>query len=272
MKTVAVYTNDKKDGDFSVTKRVLDCLSGKCSVVTPGDCASFDEMCAKADALIVLGGDGTLLRTSRKASRHGLPVLGINMGKVGYLAEIEPEKIEESLQRFLDGKYKIEERFMIKAEINRGGRVIKKYNALNDIVVCSSWFKKLVSMDLYVDDGFVASYDADGIVVATPTGSTAYSLSAGGPITDSGMELMIVTPICAHTLSSRPVIVPADKKITIEVKKNKNRKSALTVDGQDTAELEAGDKLEISASHIKAKFIRINGMNFYEILRKKLSN
>ena len=201
-----------------------------------------------------------------------MPVLGINLGKVGYLAEIEPEKIEDSLQRFLDGKYKIEERFMIKAEINHNGSVIKKYNALNDIVVCSSWFKKLVSMDLYVDDSFVASYDADGIIVATPTGSTAYSLSAGGPITDSGMELMIVTPICAHTLSSRPVIVPKDKKITIEVKKNKNRKSALIVDGQDTAELEAGDKLEISASYMKAKFIRINGMNFYEILRKKLSD
>lgn len=272
MKTVAVYTNEKKDGDLSITKRVLECLNGKCRVVTLDDYFSFDEMCKASDMLIVLGGDGTLLRTSRKASRHGVPVLGINLGNVGYLAEIEPDMIEESLQLYLDGKYRIEERFMIKAKLNRNGRVINTYNALNDIVVSGNWFRKIVSMDLYVDNSFVASYNADGVVVATPTGSTAYSLSAGGPISDSGMELMIVTPICAHTLSSRPIIIPGDKKITIEVKNNKKRKVALTVDGQDTAELEIGDKVEIGASHIKTKFIRINGMNFYEILRKKLSN
>lgn len=272
VKTVSVYTNEKKDTNLSVTERVLKYLEGKCRVVRFNDCAEFEKICADLDALIVLGGDGTLLRVSRKASMHKLPVLGINLGKVGYLAEIETEMIEESLDRFLEGNYKIEERFMIKAVHLRNGKVLGTYNALNDVVVSSSSFKKLVSVDFYVNDSFVAAYDADGVVVATPTGSTAYSLSAGGPITDSSMELVIVTPICAHTLSSRPVIVPPDKKVTIEVKENNNRKSSLTVDGQETVELEAGDKLEITSADIKARFIRVNGMSFYEILRKKLDN
>jgi len=272
MKTVAVYTNEKKDSNLNVTERVVSFLEGKCRVALSADFSSFDEMCAVSDALIVLGGDGTILRVARVASSFDLPILGINLGKIGYLAEVDPDKIEECLTRFVDGSYKIEERFMIKAEIYRGGEKISTYNALNDMVISSSSFKRLISMDLYVSDDFITSYDADGVVVATPTGSTAYSLSAGGPITDSSMELMLVTPICAHTLSSRPLIIPSDKEITLTINKSHERISTLIVDGQESQLLELDDKVVISAAECKTKLIRVNGMSFYEILRKKISN
>lgn len=272
MKTVAVYTNEKKDKDLCVTNRVLSFLDKKCNVVLPGDFLTFDDMCATADALIVLGGDGTLLRAARKASKYDVPVLGINLGRVGYLAEIEPDRTEESLDKFLKGDCRVEERFMINAKIVRNGESVCTYDALNDIVVSGSSFKRLVSMDLYVDGDFITSYDADGVVASTPTGSTAYSLSAGGPITDSSMELIMITPICAHTLSSRPLIIPPDKKVEIVVKKNHERTSLLTVDGQEGAPLEVSDRVTITKSKIKTKLIRVNGMSFYEILRKKLSN
>ena len=272
MKTVAVYTNVKKDKDLLVTNRVLSLLDKKCNIVTPGDFLSFDDMCATSDALVVLGGDGTLLRAARKASKYDLPVLGINLGKVGYLAEIEPERMEESLEKFLRGECRIEERFMINAQIVRNGEIVGEYTALNDVVISGSSFKRLVSMDLYVDGDFITPYDADGVVVATPTGSTAYSLSAGGPITDSSMELIMVTPICAHTLTSRPLIIPSDKKVEIVVRKNHERTSFLTIDGQEGAPLEVDDRVVITKAKCKTKLIRVNGMSFYEILRKKLSN
>ncbi len=268
--TVAIYTNEVKDTDLKLTKRVAELLDGRCSVVLRGDFDSFADMCLSADALIVLGGDGTLLGAARQACVYDLPILGINLGTMGFLAEVETDKIEDCLNRFLSGDYETEQRFMISAEVIRNGETMGTYNALNDVVVSSSSFKKVVSMNLYVNDDFITSYDADGVVVATPTGSTAYSLSAGGPITDNTMELILVTPICPHTLSSRPLILPPDKKVTVEITKDREHPSLLTVDGQEGEKLLIGDKVIISAADRRTKLIHINGMNFYEVLRNKI--
>ncbi len=272
MKKIAVYTNVRKDKDLSVTKRVTSYLEKRCAVVTFTELDSFDEMCADADALIVLGGDGTLLRAARKTCSKNLPVLGINLGKVGYLAEVDVDGIEESLDKLLHGNFAVEERFMIKAQVVREGVTVSEHIALNDLVISSGSFKKLVSTKLYVNGDFVGAYDADGVVIATPTGSTAYSLSAGGPITDSAMELMIVTPICPHALSTRPLVVPADKQITAVVGENRERTSILIADGQTGEKLGVGDKVIIEACDCKTRLIRLNGMSFYETLRKKISN
>ena len=270
--TVAVYTNEEKDAGLKITNRVVNLLDGKCNVVLRKDFESFDDMCRASDALIVLGGDGTLLGAARKASSFDMPILGINLGTVGFLAEVEIERMEDCLNRFIAGDYSIEQRFMIDSEIIRNGKTVATYTALNDAVISSSSFKCVVSMNLYVNDDLITSYAADGVVIATPTGSTAYSLSAGGPVTDSNMNLILVTPICPHTLSSRPLILPPDKKITVEITRNRERSSILTVDGQEGEHLLIGDKVVITASERTTKLIRVNGMNFYEILRKKMGN
>lgn len=269
---VAVYTNKNKDKNLEITNYVVSFLKDKCNVLMPQSFESFDAMCEKADALIVLGGDGTLLRVSNRACLFDLPVLGINLGTIGFLAEVEKNKIESCLNKFLSGDYSIEERFMFDADVVRDGKLIARYHALNDVVVSSSTFKKIVSLNLYVNDEYITSYAADGMIFATPTGSTAYSLSAGGPITDSAMELIIVTPICAHSLFSRPLILPPDKKVTVEILKDKEKTSQITIDGAEGEKLIPGDKIDIYASKKKTKLIRVNGMNFYEVLRKKLSD
>lgn len=272
MKKVAVYTNAGKDRDLSVTSRVISYLSGSVETVAFMDLAKFEESCRGADALIVLGGDGTLLRCARLACGINLPLMGVNLGKVGYLAEVDVDSIEDSLDKLLKGDFAIEERFMIKAEVIRDGKTIAEHKALNDMVISGASFKKLVSTEVYVGEDFVGAYNADGVVVATPTGSTAYSLSAGGPIVDSTMELMIITPICPHALSARPLVIPKDKQITAVVSDNRGRTSVLTADGQTGEKLAPGDKVIISPYCDKTRLIRLNGMSFYETLRRKISN
>ncbi len=270
--TVGIYTNQRKDKELQVTNRVVQFLKDKCTVNLMCDFASFEDMCKTVDFLIVLGGDGTLLRVARIASKFDLPILGINLGTVGFLAEVEKDKIEDCLTRFLAGDYTLENRFMINASVVRDGETIAEYDALNDIVIAAASFKKVVSMDLYVNGDFITSYDADGVIAATPTGSTAYSLSAGGPITDSVMELMLITPICPHTMSSRPLILPPDKKITVEIIKDREHAAQITADGREGEKLCIGDKVVLTASERKTKLIRLNDMNFYETLRKKMSD
>lgn len=269
---IAVYTNENKDAGLEMTRRVVGFLSGKCEIVSREDFPDFISMCKAADVLIVLGGDGTILRAARRVCAFHLPILGINLGTMGFLAEIEPDRVEDCLSRFLNGEYTIEERFMLNAEIIRNGKNAGSYTALNDAVVSGSSFKRVVSAEIFVDGGYITSYDADGVIVATPTGSTAYSLSAGGPITDSAMKLMLVTPICPHTLSSRPLILPPDKRLTVKITGNRDGKPLLTVDGQEGEPLFAGDEVIIRASEHTTRLVRVNGMNFYEILKNKISD
>ncbi|MBE7030047.1 MAG: NAD(+)/NADH kinase [Ruminococcaceae bacterium] len=268
MKTIAIAANPQKDTDLSFTRRVAAALEGRCNVRLEQEHGA--AFCDDADAVIVLGGDGTILSVARRVAKKGLPILGINLGTLGFLAEIEPDDMEACLEQFLNDDYTLEERYMLDAQVMRGDHVAAQACALNDFVVSSASVKRVVSMDIYVDDSLVGSYVADGVALSTPTGSTAYSLSAGGPIVDSSMAVTIITPVCPHTLSSRPLVIPSNRTVTVICRDEYAHASMLTVDGQEGIPLEIGDRIVVRGSEHTTRLIKVNHMNFYEILRKKI--
>lgn len=270
MNTVAIVTNPEKDMSSIVTQRVIDALAGRCTVLRDSDAANPEALYTQADLIIVLGGDGTFLGVARRAAKYGVPLLGVNLGRLGFLAEVEADRIEVCIDRLLRGEYTIEERFMLSAAVNRGGKQVASFCALNDAVVSGASYKRVVCIDLFVDGQFVDSYAADGMIAATPTGSTAYSLSAGGPIVDSAMEVTIMTPICPHTLSSRPLILPKERVATIAFNQDFGHGCLLTVDGHEGFPLSVGDQIELRAADCRAKLVKLSGMGFYELLRKKI--
>ena len=280
MKTFFLISNPEKDPDLSlaeIIRKTIEQLGGTCYVsdrrIPKNGISRYTEPAsvpADTEAVIVLGGDGTLLNVARRVAKRGIPILGINLGTLGYLAEIEREDMEGCLSKFLNGEYRLENRYMLDAEVFRGEDKIADFCALNDIVVSSASYKRVIFMDLLVDDHPVDAYAADGIVMSTPTGSTAYSLSAGGPIVDSSMALTVVTPVCPHTLSSRPMILPKERTVTVIVRGRFSQCSVLTVDGQDGVELLPDDRIVVKGSAHTTKLIKINEHSFYEILRKKI--
>lgn len=269
MKNITVITNPDKDIGDIYTNKIKSFLNGKCTMVLTDSYSDLREALLGADAAIVLGGDGTILRCAGEAAKTSTPILGINLGNLGFLADVETADIETALDKLLNGNYIVEERFMLDAEIIREARTVEKVSALNDIVVSRSSFKRIVATDIYVDDCFAAHYDGDGIIVATPTGSTGYSLSAGGPIVDSSVFASIITPICPHTAFSTPMVVPGTKIIKIKFKDSFSQCSMLTVDGQQGYDLEPEDTVVIKASDKKTGLIKFDNSNFYEMLCKK---
>jgi NAD+ kinase len=277
MKTIGIFSNIKKDTDYLGAKRVYEVLKDKCKVICAQDLGiegivtvSKEEFTNNAECVIVLGGDGTILNVARMFFRHNIPILGINMGNLGFLAEIDKNNLEKSLEKFLRGEYKLEKRSMIYASVERNGQIIGKCNALNEITISCSKYKRMIELDVFIDNIKVDSYWADGVICATPTGSTAYCLSAGGPVVDPSLGVCIVTPICPHTLSSRSIVMPMDKQLKIMIKGKPKRISVLTIDGQDGYELQYGDIIRISESYYKATFIKLNDKSFYTVLKKKM--
>ncbi|MBE7052891.1 MAG: NAD(+)/NADH kinase [Ruminococcaceae bacterium] len=277
MKIIGIFSNARKDIDHLGAKRVYEVLKNKCKVICAQDLGiegivtvSKDEFINQAECIIVLGGDGTILNVARMFFRHNIPILGINMGNLGFLAEIDKTNLEQSVEKFLRGEYKKEKRNMIFASVERDGQIIGKCNALNEITVSCAKYKRMIELDIFIDDIKVDSYWADGVICATPTGSTAYSLSAGGPVVDPSLGVCIVTPICPHTLSSRSIVMPMDKELKIMIKGKPKRTSVLTMDGQDGYELQYGDIVRICESYHKVTFIKLNEKGFYTVLKKKM--
>lgn len=277
MKTVAILSNAKKDRDFKTAEKVYNIIKDKYSVISYVNMhingikyTSEEYVIRNAELIIVLGGDGTILRTARKVCKRKTPILGINMGRVGFLAEIEKGVLEKYILRLLEGKFSLETRSMLYACVERNGQRVAKFNALNDVVVSCNSFKRMVDIDIFVDKTMVDSYSADGVIVSTPTGSTAYSLSAGGPVADSSLDIMIITPICPHTLTSRSIILPGEKTVKIRLKEKTARHSLLTVDGQEGFDLEDGDVIKICKSNYQTSLVKLSDLNFYEVLKKKL--
>lgn len=277
MKTVAILSNAKKDRDFKTAEKVYNIIKDKYSVISYVNMhingikyTSEEYVIRNADLIIVLGGDGTILRTARKVCKRKTPILGINMGRVGFLAEIEKGVLEKYILRLLEGKFSLEMRSMLYACVERNGQRVAKFNALNDVVVSCNSFKRMVDIDIFVDKTMVDSYSADGVIVSTPTGSTAYSLSAGGPVADSSLDIMIITPICPHTLTSRSIILPGEKTVKIRLKEKTARHSLLTIDGQEGFDLEDGDVIKICKSNYQTSLVKLSDLNFYEVLKKKL--
>lgn len=269
MKSIVIVTNTSKDTNFKYTEYVKKILCKECLVTQVADIEKLSDSLGEADAVIALGGDGTILSCARQASRFGVPIMGINLGTLGFLAEVEVSEIDSALKRLLSGEYTVEDRFMLDASIIRSGECVAEVSALNDIVVSRSSYRRIISIDVYVDDSFAGHYDGDGLIVSTPTGSTGYNLSAGGPITDSSLFVSIVTPICPHSSFSTPMVVPGTKNVKICLRDDFSQCSMLTTDGQSGIDLEADDVVIIKASDKKTGLIRVTDSDFYDRLCKK---
>ncbi|HEY2120025.1 MAG TPA: NAD(+)/NADH kinase [Candidatus Acidoferrum sp.] len=227
------------------------------------------QIAEQADLFLVLGGDGTLLAASREASAKGIPILPINMGSLGFLTNFTVEELYPSLEATLFGQYSIEERVLLLVERINRDQVLTHQRVLNDAVVHKGTLARMIELELRIDGGFVCRYRADGLIIATPTGSTAYSMSAGGPIVHPAVESILITPICPHTLSDRPVVVPDTAKIELRLCESSDS-IFLTLDGQTGSPTQIGDRIRITRAPERLKLIHSPNKTYFEILRNKL--
>ncbi len=241
--------------------------AGSLTVSTKGK--TRQQVADASQLLLVLGGDGTLLAAARLAAPRGIPILPINMGSLGFLTSFTLDELYPALEDALGGRFSVSERVMLYVELERGGKVIETQRVLNEAVVNKGALARMIELELSIDGDFVCRYRADGLIVASPTGSTAYSLSAGGPIVHPGVESFIITPICAHMLSDRPLVVRDSS--SIQMKLSGNTESVfLTLDGQRGIPLQATDVVRISRSKELLKLIQPPRKSYFEILRNKL--
>ena len=222
-----------------------------------------------ADMLICFGGDGTILHAAKDANACHVPVLGVNLGSVGFMAELEQSELSV-LSRLAAGKYTIEERMMLDVTVRREGKVIYSDLALNDAAVTKGAVARVVDLEVYGDKVLISSFSADGVLISTPTGSTAYSMSAGGPIVEPTAETIIVTPICPHALSARSFVLGRGRTVSIKLGRMVRKTTYLSVDGGKAFRLNGGDVVEARESKSKTQLVRVTGRTFYEILNHKL--
>jgi NAD+ kinase len=227
------------------------------------------EIPRRSDVIIVFGGDGTLLSVARLVGDKGIPILGVNLGGLGFIAEATKEELSRDLVKYIYSKEcHYEERIMLYSDVLRKKRRIEKNTALNDVVITKSALARMVELDVYINKQYVTTFRADGLIVSTPTGSTAYSLSAGGPILYPTLESFVMTPICPHTLSNRPVVLPDDFILEVVVKGGKD--IYLTIDGQVGSPLKIKDRITIKKAKFKTYFILLHDRDYFRILKTKL--
>ena len=246
---------------------LLDPLSAE--LVGEGTSYPKREMAALADLLVVLGGDGTMLAAARLLEGRATPILGVNTGGLGFLTEVTPDEIYKALDSIFENAYTVEERLMLRSRITRHGQQVGGASVLNDVVLSKGTLTRMVQMEIRINRQFVTGLRGDGLIISTPTGSTAYSLSSGGPILNPSVHAVILTPICPHTLTNRPIVIPQDARIEIFISSREEGAMA-TFDGQVGISLRHEDMIEVSASDHYAKLIRFPERTFYEVLRKKL--
>ena len=277
-----LVTNATKDKGLKVTSEIAERIrkaGHECVVIKDIDFQAdsaeilrgLEPVDHSCKCCIVLGGDGTLIRTSRVVSERSVPVVGINLGMLGFLSVVEKAETYSALDNILSGKYRVEDRLMIKAELP-GINAVKGLLALNDIVVTRSGRSRLISVCVKVNGVQAASFLGDGVIISTPTGSTGYNLSAGGPIVTPEAGLMIITPICPHSFNSRSIVIGGDDRISLSIsgKDGTQRENAvITVDGQDVLEMDSDDELVISRHDKTAKLVRFEDTSFFEVLDRK---
>ena len=228
-----------------------------------------DKLAAAADLVLVLGGDGTMIATARLIGDEEVPVLGVNYGGLGYLTEFRIEELYDALEMILKGNYRLDKRVMLSVELRRGDEVVTHSRVLNDVVINKSALARIIEIDAFLNQQFVSSFRADGLIVSTPTGSTAYNLSAGGPIVFPSMNAVVVTPICPFTLSNRPLVAPDDAVIELLLK-TAHEEVALTLDGQVGFPLAVDDRIIIRKSRTTFNLIQPSNRNYFDVLRDKL--
>ncbi|MBQ4302646.1 MAG: NAD(+)/NADH kinase [Oscillospiraceae bacterium] len=285
MKKVVMTPNPYRDRDFSCVleaQRILSaagveakiCLAFEVdkSFALPQGVPLFDlqEELRTADALICFGGDGTILHTSKAAARHGIPILGVNIGTVGFMAELESGEMG-LLSRLATDDYQIDERMTLYVRLLHEGRVIYRDVALNDAVITKGAVARVIQPSVWLDGVKAMSFSGDGIIAATPTGSTAYSMSAGGPIVEPQADNIILTPICAHNLQPRSLIAAPERKVEIQIGRVNKRNAFLSVDGGRAMRVYGGDSVLIEAGNQKIKLIKLKDTSFFDIVISKLN-
>ncbi len=279
---IAIIVNRDKPKAWKIAREIIDLLENRgVEIAIEKDMAShlnrrdlgMDLAVIKdfAEIIFVLGGDGTLLSVARHFAPYNIPLLGINAGNMGFLTEAEPDNLNEAVDRVIKGQYYIQPRMMLEAEVYRGDTLQESFIALNEVGIAKGAFSRMIEVYLYIEEKFLTSYKGDGLIISTPTGSTAYSLSAGGPIVVPDVDLMILTPICPHSLNVRPMILSAEQTIRTKIQATHND-IGLTVDGQLGYKLEVDDVIVLNKSAYSAKLIRWPEHNFFEVVRKKLHN
>ena len=228
-----------------------------------------DKIPSKVELIIVFGGDGTLLSVARLVGRKGTPILGVNLGGLGFITEIGRDEINKDIaDKISSKKYRFEERIMLVADVFRRGKNIEQLSALNDVVINKGALARMIELEVRINEQYVTAFRADGLILSTPTGSTAHSLSAGGPILYPTLETFVMTPICPHTLTNRPIVLP--DKFTVEVHIKNGQGVYLTLDGQEGVSLRAGDKIRVKKADYKTRFLLLQKRDFFRVLRTKL--
>lgn len=283
MKSIGIIANLTKDSAFTVVSEVLNWLQdrGMIPLITE-ECAEAlktdkfetvdkNSIVNHSDCLIVFGGDGTLLKATHLPDADNVPILAVNTGSLGFLTEVALDELYPALEKVLDGDFNLDERMMLQVKLlSEDSHNLKSCSlALNDAVISKKPFSRIIALESYIDGEHVAIYSGDGLIVSTPSGSTAYSLSAGGPIIHPGLNSLILTPLCSHTLTLRPLVVSPDSHVRVVVK-GINTDVMLTVDGQESFDLNPGSIIEIEKADKTIKLIRSRKRSYYEVLRTKL--
>ena len=229
-----------------------------------------DDGVADSEAVLVLGGDGTILATARTCAPHGTPMLPVHVGHFGFLTAVAPELLGDALDCLLSGEFTEEKRIMLLCETHRGGVLQDSGLALNEVVAANGPLSRVLHLRTSIDGKYVTTYAADGIIVATPTGSTAYSLSAGGPLVHPGLQTLLVVPICPHTLTARALLIPPEAEVTVVIERDPHDMVRVTIDGQLGFPLQADDEIHVRRAPCQAKFLSVGGADFYDKLQSKL--
>ena len=279
-KTIGVIVGPRKPEALEVVCRLREWLDAHGAELRAADSIAAQSQCAPLsesdgeltddlDLIVVLGGDGTMLGAARSVGSRQIPVLGVNFGYLGYLTEFTLEEMFPALESVRDGNFFIERRMMIDVLLNRGGEIVAARRALNDAVITKAAPARMIEIESFINGMFVNSFRADGMIVATPTGSTAYSLSAGGPIVHPSMSAILLTPICPHMLSNRPVVVPGESVVDLVFKRAEDD-LMLTIDGQPGIELLHDDRITMRRCQNTFNLLRPTNRNYFEVLRTKL--
>ena len=283
MKNFCIISNPDKDQGLALSEKIRDYLTGKgasCMVWQSerkigGEYNYTDPSVVpkNAECVLVLGGDGTLLQAARDLIHVDVPLLGINMGNLGFLAEVNRDAVIPALDQLLEDRYEVEDRMMLSGTIYREDEIIGRDTALNDVVISREGHLRVIGFKNYVNGEYLNSYNADGIIISTPTGSTGYSLSAGGPVVSPNARLMIMTPVAPHTLNTRSVILPEEDVVTVEIGKGRRKEieqATASFDGDMNYPMITGDRIVIRRAADRTRILKLNHMSFVETLRKKL--
>lgn len=253
-----------------ITASVEDHLSKQLKSPSVAESAESPEIARDADLVVVLGGDGTLIAAARLVGERSVPILGVNLGSLGFLTEITLNELYPSVERCLKGDFEVSERMMLLASVERAGEVVELHRVLNDVVINKGALARIIDMETSVSGRYLTTFKADGLIVSTPTGSTGYSLSANGPIIHPELECISITPICPHTLTNRPLVMAGDARISIRLESSIDEAVFLTLDGQVGVKLLCGDVVQIRKSGHSTRLVQSRSKDYFEVLRTKL--